>query len=197
MSNVFFLPPNALVPVFIDYMVNNMKEEEIISIQKQGLGYKNKTISIPEIKSLNYLISLEESINELNTVYVSNKKPNADSIIARARQNISKNYDTKLYKHEVFSRETTYMDFDKLDFEIEKTSRVKKKNLESANNALNALSKKIRESDIIEFTDFKGTLYSFDKDSSKLVVNKATKLLDYKNDFSMEDIQEKSQKIVL
>ena len=46
MSNVFFLPPNALVPVFIDYMVNNMKEEEIISIQKQGLCYKNKNFNL-------------------------------------------------------------------------------------------------------------------------------------------------------
>lgn len=89
------------------------------------------------------------------------------------------------------------MDFKSLVFEIEKASHVKKKNLEAVNNELNALSKKIKESDIIEFTDFKGMLFSFDKDSSKLVVTKATKLLDYKNDFSMEDIQEKAQKIVL
>ena len=62
-----------------------------ISNSPFSLGYKNKTISIQEIKSLNYLITLEESINELNTVYVSNKRPNADSIMARVRQNISKN----------------------------------------------------------------------------------------------------------
>jgi len=161
------------------------------------LGYKNKTISIPEIKSLNYLISLEESINELNTVYVSNKKPNADSIIARARQNISKNYDTKLYKHDVFSRETTYMDFDKLDFEIEKTSRVKKKNLESANKSLDSLSKAVINSKTKHFKDFKADLYVIDSSNSKLKVYKAAELVDQKNNLSIEEVQSRAQRVIL
>ena len=125
-------------------------------------------------QSLNFLITLEESINELNTVYVSNKRPNADSIMARVRQNISKNYDTKLYKHEVFSRETTYMDFDKLDFEIEKASHVKKKNLESANKSLDSLSKAVINSKTKHFKDFKADLYVIDSSNSKLKVSKSS-----------------------
>jgi len=173
------------------------RKDKTKTITISCMGYENKTISIQEIEALNFIILLEEAVNELSEVYISNKVPNADSIIARVKAKLTENYETDLIQYDIFKRTTEYMDFKSLVFEIEKASHVKKKNLESANNALNALSKKIRESDIIEFTDIKGALYSFDKDSSKLVVNKATKLLDYKNDFSMEDIQERSQNIVL
>jgi hypothetical protein len=178
---------------FTIYSKNDNEKTVTISC----LGYENKTISIKEIESLKFIIPLKEAINELREVYISNKTPNADSIIAKVKEKLEENYETDLIKYDIFRRTTDHMDFKSLVFEIEKASHVKKKNLEAVNNELNALSKKIKESDIMEFTDFKGMLYSYDKDSSKLTVTKATKLLDYKNDFSMDDIQEKAQKIVL
>jgi hypothetical protein len=174
-----------------------IETQSVNSITISCLGYKNKTLSIPDLKSLNFIVRLEESINELNTVYVSNKRPNADSIIARARQNISKNYDTKLYKHEIFSRETAYMDFDRLDFEIEKASHVKKKNLESANKSMDSLSKAIINSKTKHFKDFKADLFTNDSTNSKLKVYKATELIDQKNNLSIEEVQNKAQHIIL
>jgi len=50
---------------------------------------------------------------------------------------------------------------------------------------------------MVQFEDFNGEFYALNKDSSKIVVNKATQLLDSKNDFSIEQIQEKSQNIIL
>lgn len=172
-------------------------EESLKNITVSCLGYQTKVLSIQDIKSLNFTIELEEAINELNEVFISNRKPNADSIITKVKLKITDNYDLKLNKFNIFHRTTDYIDFKNLDFEIEKASHFKKKNLESANNNLEALSKKIRESDMKHFTDFKGELYSLNKDSSKLVVNKATKLMDFKNDFSVDEIQEKAQKIML
>ncbi len=161
------------------------------------LGYKNKTLKIQEIKSLNFLIPLEESINELNTVYISNKRPNADSIILRARQNISKNYENKSYKHAIFSRETAYMDFQKLDFKIEKSSHVKKNNLESANKSLDSLSKAIIHSKTKHFKDFKADLYVNDSLKTKLEVYKATELVDQKNNLSIDEVQSRAQRVIL
>tara|TARA_R110001583_G_scaffold175580_2_gene330169 strand:- start:1169 stop:2614 length:1446 start_codon:yes stop_codon:yes gene_type:complete len=161
------------------------------------LGYKNKSLSIKEIKSLNHLILLEESINELNTVYVSNKKPNADSIIAKARQKLSENYENKLYKHKLFSRETVYMDFDKLEFTVEKSSNEKKKNLEFANISLDSLSKAIIHSKTKHFKDFKADLFVNDSSKTKLIVHKATELLDQKNNLSVEEVQNKAQHVIL
>ncbi|WP_185956477.1 carboxypeptidase-like regulatory domain-containing protein [Changchengzhania lutea] len=172
-------------------------EDDLKSVTISCLGYQNKIVSIQAIENSNYLIELEEAINQLSEVFISNKKPNADAIIARVNARITDNYNTNLNKYNIFHRTTDYVDFKSLVFEIEKASHVKKKNLESANANLEALSKKIRASDMKHFTDFKGALYSLNKDSSKLVVHKATKLMDFKNDFSIDDIQDKAQSIVL
>jgi len=177
------------------FTINEEKENSVITIS--CLGYKNKKLSIKDIKNLNFIIRLEESINELNTVYVSNKRPNADSIISRVRQNLSKNYDTKLYKHEIFSRETAYLDFDRLDFEIEKASHVKKKNIESANKSMDSLSKAVINSKTKHFKDFKADLFVNDSTKTKLKVYKATELIDQKNNLSIDEVQKRAQHIIL
>ncbi|MFV9551519.1 carboxypeptidase-like regulatory domain-containing protein [Algibacter sp. PT7-4] len=168
-----------------------------LSITISCMGYQNKVLNIQDLKLLKNSIELEEAINQLNEVYISNKAPNADSIIAKAKRNIKTNYNNNLNKHSIFRRVTNYVNFKDLKFEIEKASHVKKKNLEFANNELKTLSKKIKESNMVHFEDFKGELYTFNKDTSKLIVNKATQLLDYENDFTIEQIQEKAQHIIL
>ncbi|MGC1206108.1 MAG: carboxypeptidase-like regulatory domain-containing protein [Flavobacteriaceae bacterium] len=177
------------------FTINSQNDIKTVTIS--CLGYQNKILSIKDIKTLRFLIELDLAINELNEIFISNRKPNADSIIAKVTLKIADNYDSDLNKYNIFHRATDYVNFKNLDFEIEKASHFKKKNLEAANTNLEALSKKIRESDMKYFTDFKGELYSLDKDSCKLIVNKATKLMDFKNDFSVDDIQEKAQKIML
>lgn len=175
----------------------NTDDGHLMTVTVSCLGYQSKTLSILDIEQSNFLIALEEAINQLSEVYISNKSPNADSIIAKVKARVTHNYKTELHQYNIFHRATNYVNFGELKFEIDKASHVSKKNLEKANANLSALSKKIHESDIKHFTDFKGDLYSLHKDSSKLVVSKATKLIDYKNDFSIEDIQEKAQNIVL
>ena len=179
------------------YFTISTEDETLETVSISCLGYQNRTISIQKIRDLNFTINLEEAINQLSEVYISNKTPNLDSIIAKVKRKLAVNYISNLNKYNVFRRTTDYVDFKNLEFEIEKASHVKKKNLESVNNDLKAMSNKIRESDIVQFEDFKGEFYTLNKDSSKLVVHKATQLLDYKNDFSIEQIQEKAQNIVL
>lgn len=176
----------------IDLESNNINQVTISS-----LGYKQQIFKIEYIKSNNYVIELEPSINELNTVYLSNTKPNVDSIIARTVRNLSKNYKTENIQHKLFYRETSYMDFDNLDFVISKTSHVKKKQLLDANNNLKAMTNNIKTSNFVHFTDFIGELSIMDKDSSKLKVDKATQIINAKKDFSLENIQERAQGVVL
>jgi len=161
------------------------------------LGYKSKTLSIDELVSLNNVISLEEALNELNTVYISNKRPNPDTIIGRVKKRLKENYDNNLYKHEVFSRETAYVDFENLNFEVEKASHIKKKNLDLANSSLDSLTKAIINSKTIHFKDFKGDLFVNNPSDTKLVVYKAAELLDQKNSISFEEVQQKGQNIML
>ena len=161
------------------------------------LGYETKTLNFETIKSLNYIVTLNEAINQLNEVYLSNRKPNVDSIIARVKRNLNNNYNTELNKYNIFYRTTEHVDFKNLDFEIEKASHVSSKNLNEANKQLTALSKEITTSNIVQLTDVKAELMTLNIDSSKLKVHKATKLIDHKKDFSVDNIQEKAQNIVL
>lgn len=161
------------------------------------LGYKSKSLSIEDLISNKNVITLEESINELNTVYISNKRPNPDTIIARVKKRLKENYDNNLYRHEVFSRETAYVDFENLNFEVEKATHIKKKNLELANTSLDSLTKAIINSKTVHFKDFKGDFFVNNSSDTKLVVYKATELLDQKNSLSFEDVQQKGQNIML
>ncbi len=179
-------------------------EEGYFSIPEQSgsitiscMGYQNRTLSIKQIRESHFTIELADAVNRLSEVFISNKTPNADSIMAEVRRNISKNYDYDLNRYHIFRRNSESVDFENLNFEIEKASHISKKNIEKLNADMHALSKKIRESDMVHFTDFKAELATFNLDSSKLTVQKATKLLDYKNDLSIEDIQQKAQNLVL
>lgn len=172
-----------------------LNTENLRTVTITCLGYKSKVLSLSDIKANNNIIKLEEAINELNTVYISNKRPNVDSIIARTRQRLAENYGTNLYKYELFSRQTAYIDFKNLNFEVEKASHFKKKNLESANKSLDSLSNAIMNSKTIHFKDFKADLYV--NDSSKIVVHKAAEILDQKNSLSFDDVQKKGQNVML
>ncbi|MFH4968828.1 carboxypeptidase-like regulatory domain-containing protein [Gaetbulibacter sp. M240] len=161
------------------------------------LGYQTKMLSLEQINNSKNTIRLEEAINQLDEVYVTNKYPSIEDILAQVRAHIPDNYSNSMNAYQVFHRNSEWMDFKDLVFEIEKASHVSKKNIASANKDLNNFSNKIRESDMVYFTDFKGDFYNYTKDSSKLEVAKATKLIDFKNDFSIDQIQEKAQKIML
>ena len=177
------------------FTVSSIEDTKTISIS--CMGYKDKILSIKDIKLLDLIIELEEAINQLDEVYISNKAPNADSIIARVKAKLSENYNYDLNQYDIFHRTTDHVDFKSLEFEIDKASHVKKKQLEGVNNSLNALVTQVKNSNMVQFADFKGKVFTLDKDSIKLEVEKATELLDYKNDFSIDNIQEKMQKIIL
>ncbi|MDO5968795.1 carboxypeptidase-like regulatory domain-containing protein [Flavivirga aquimarina] len=179
------------------YFSLNLEDIQNKTVTISCMGYQNKELNTDAIKALKFIIPLEAAINQLNEVYVSNRRPNVDSIITRVNAKLDKNYNINLHKYDVFYRSTDYADFKSLDFDIEKASHVSSKNMAKANKSMDSLSNHIISSNIIHFSDFKGTLMSLDGDSSKLVVNKATKLFDHKNDFSIDAVQEKAQALTL
>ncbi len=161
------------------------------------MGYENKVLSIQQIQDLNYEIVLSESINQLNEVFISNKTLDANSIIAKVKSMLYDNYNYTLNKYNVFYRTTDHIDFKNLEFEIDKASEVKRKQLKDVNTSLNTLAQQIKSSNMVQFADLKGKVYTLHKDSIKIEVEKATELLNSKNDFSIESIQEKTENIIL
>jgi len=174
----------------------DLQHDKIKQITISSLGYKTNVFTITSIRANNYSVALEPSLNELNTVYLSSTKPNADSIIAKVLRKLKENYRFENINHNLFYRETSYMDFENLDFKIKKASHVKKKHLTAANQSLMTMANDVKSSNYVNFTDFIGNL-SILKDSTKLDVERATKIINTKKDFSLENIQKQAQNIVL
>lgn len=161
------------------------------------MGYQTQSFNIEKIKSNNFILSLKPAINQLNTVYLSNSRPNIDSIIARVKKNLSKNYPTDSLDYHFFYRETKYIDFENLDFEVERARHIKTAKIERANKQLDSMAYSIKNGNIIHFTDYSGNLFALDKDHSKLSVDEVIKILNSKRNVSFEAIQEEAQAIVL
>ncbi len=172
--------------------------DSIKSITISCMGYQSKTIDVKDLSPLkNCLIELEEAINELSEVFISTKPPNVDSIIAKVKLKIKDNYDGELNRYTIFHRTTDHINFKSLEFEIDKASDADKKSIEYANANLKHMAKDIKNSNMVQFFDFKGDVYALGMDSIKLKVDKAAQLLDHKHDFSIDRIQEKAQRIIL
>nr|WP_321225927.1 carboxypeptidase-like regulatory domain-containing protein [uncultured Psychroserpens sp.] len=199
-----FIPFVAVQTAEFKGVISNEEGEFIIdledvdanTIELSCLGYQSLTITISDLKSNNYIIQLEPAINELNAIYLTNSKPNVDSIISRVNRNLIKNYKSDALSYNFFYRETAYTNFEDLDLEIKKSSKVKKRQLEEANDKLTKMGNGIKNGDFVYFTDYSGTLNIMD-DSLKLNVDKATKIVNSNENVSLEEIQKNAQLTVL
>lgn len=161
------------------------------------LGYNSLTIYINDIISSKNVILLQPAINELETVYLSNSKPNVDSIISRVKRNLKANYKSDSLSYTFFQRSTSYFDFDELDIDVKKASHFKKRQLAKANKQLSKMANNIKTSNAVVFQDISGHLNAIRKDSTKLEVLKATQIINSKKDFSLEKIQERAYNVIL
>jgi hypothetical protein len=171
--------------------------DDIKYIEISCLGYKELKVTVEDIRANNYKIELETAVNQLNEVIVSNKLPAIDSIIVRVRNNFYNNHNLNLTALDVFSRQTNYFDFEDFEFDVKKASTLPKNELRELKQNADSLNKAVMKSSSKNFEDFSGKLYIFEKDSTKLTVDKLTNLVDRKNDYSVDIIQDKAQIIFL
>jgi hypothetical protein len=175
----------------------NLKDVDDNTIEFSCLGYQALTITIEDLESKNYIIQLLPALNELNAIYLTNTKPNVDSIIARVNTNLIKNYNSDALSYNLFYRETSYTNFENLDLEIKKSTKVKKRQLAAANKELSDMANKIMNRKAVYFTDYSGTLNVLDDSLQKLNVDKATKIINSKKEVSLEAIQKNAQNTIL
>lgn len=175
----------------------SVKLSDVKFIEVSCLGYEELKITVEDIRSNNYKIELKSAVNQLNEVIISNKLPSIDSIIARTKRNFYNNHNLDLTLLEVFSRQTNYFDFEDFEFDIKKASTLPKNELQELKQNADSLNSAVMKSSSKNFEDFSGKLYILEKDSTKLTVDKLTNLVDRKNDYSVEIIQDKAQIIFL
>ena len=161
------------------------------------LGFEEKVIAVSDIKANDYVITLKDFINELDAVYLSNAIPDANSIIKKANERLTENYANEGQMYHLFFRNTSYIDFNRLEFKINKASGMKKKQLVEANNSMDSLMQVIMNSKAIHFKDYMADLFVQDRSHTKLKVYQATQLLDKNQNVSIDQVQKKAQHLIL
>jgi len=197
--------PYATIQIGPNYGVIT-NEEGHFSIETKGfkasdsvyiscLGFEKTGMQLQEFSSKEY--KLTEQLNELHEVYLTNKPMTLDSIMYYVNRNLKKNYKNNLITYDIFSRRTEYIVGKDADFEIDKSTGFKKKQLEAFNKDFDDLEKSLLNNKSKQYTEFVGTLNIKDQKTSKLEVDKAIRLLDERNNQSVENLTEKAKDIVL
>lgn len=168
---------------------------EVLNIS--SMGYEQLSIPVSNLTDELNTIQLTPAVIVLNEVLLENKMPTAEDIIRKVTNALPINYDSSLQRYQMFYRETAYMEFENLDLTINKATGVTKKRVSRASEQLDSLANSIITSKMIEFKDYSGDILLKNKDSAKIAIQKATKLLDSKKDFSIDKIQERAQNIIL
>ncbi|PWK17136.1 peptidase associated/transthyretin-like domain-containing protein [Xanthomarina spongicola] len=165
------------------------------SVYISCLGYEKSGHLLKDFVSKEY--KLAEQVNELYEVYLTNKPLTLDSIMYYVNRNLKKNYKNNLVEYNIFSRRTEYIVGKDADFEIDKSTGFKKKQLEAFNKDFDELETSLLNNKSKQYTEFVGKLNIKDEESSKLEVDKAIRLLDERNNQSVEKLTEKAKEIVL
>lgn len=172
--------------------------EDTKTLTVSCLGYLSQSLTFKQLKDKKYIIALDEAINQLSTVYITNKLPNVDSIMKRVQTNLKQNYNISLTKNTIFSRQTAFFKPSMVEIEIDKSSGFSKNQLKESNRQLDSLTHSLMNSSPSqEFTDILADYYNLSDNGSKLQVIKATKLLDIKNKNTLDNIQKKATNIIL
>ena len=181
---------------FFNMKSEGLNKESILSVS--FMGYETQRLTIQSLKNQNHLIKLKEAINQLNTVYLTNKVASVDSIMARVQNNLDSNYHFSDVHYTLFTRETTYFKANDLNVNIEKSSGFNKKQLEASNKQFEALTQRIVNNPPTQmFTDVLSDVYLKSDYKGKMEVEQATRLTDFKNNLTLETIQSKVSAIVL
>lgn len=180
------------------YNLSMNRLENSTTLTVSCLGYLTQSLTFKELQSKNYIIALDEAVNQLSTVYISNKLPNVDSIMKRVQRHLKDNYNNSLTKNTLFSRQTSFFKPKNVEIDIDKSSGFNKNQLKESNKQLDSLTKSLVNSPPSqEFTDILADYYNSNTNETKLQVTKATKLLDVKNKNTFDNIQKKATNIIL
>ncbi|GGD38280.1 hypothetical protein GCM10011361_01750 [Muriicola marianensis] len=166
------------------------------SLLISSMGYAQKRIPLPSAME-EIVIYLEPSAIELDEVLLRDRQPSAEEIIREVRRAYPQNYSSTDQKYEVFYRGTSYMQFEDLNVDIDKATRIPKQQVARASKKLDSLARSVVESKLMEFRDYSGIVLLKQRDSSKISIDRATRLLDSRKEFSMEGVQKQAQGIIL
>jgi hypothetical protein len=163
----------------------NFKSTDIVTISY--LGFKKITLSLKDFESKDYY--LDEAVNELSEITVSNKSLSVEEIIQKIKENANTNYTSDHIKQQVFQRSTLSNKFKRFEFDFVKSNLVKKKALKKLNKSIDSIIKTSLDISSKNYTEILSHINTSNK-KTKLEVVKATRLINKKNDKSQKKFQD-------
>lgn len=173
--------------------ISTFKPQDSVIISCLGFN-KHKTV-IKQFTSTKYY--LEEYIDELSEVILTNKTLSTDSLLFYVKKNLTKNYNLQSINLTVFSRKTEHINGKDANFRIKKSTGFNKQQLQLFNDDFDKLEKSLLNNKSKQYTDIFGELMILNEEKSKLSVDKAIRLLDENNNQSLESLFKKGNDIVL
>ncbi len=164
--------------------ITNFKPTDSVFISY--LGYQKRSFLLKDFISQNYF--LEENIEELNEIEISNKTLTIKEIIAKVKENASDNYSGNNTKRRIFNRNTFGVRFSKFEFEISKSTLLNKKQIRAVNDSIKVAISPFLNKTIKHYEESLNDFYK--KDSIyNLEVIKAIVLKNKKKSVTMESFQ--------
>jgi hypothetical protein len=188
-----------------NFSISEKNSADDLRVNVSFLGYHSSTTTIAEIKANQFIVKLKPGFFELETVNISNVKPNGDSIIAAVKRNLANNYRSaeEPSKSMLFYRESNYFNPVKLNVEITKSTGFSKEALQSTNTQLKAFAANLISHPPKEFRELICNYYTAlktDKGRSwtygKYDVVKGVKIKDKNRAVSMGEMQEQATEIL-
>lgn len=183
---------------------SNSSDASILTVSY--LGYAKRQMTVSELKNLQYIIKLEPGVFELETMTISNVKPDPYTIMAEVKKNLPIHYKNngQSSKDMLFYRNSSTFKPIKMDIEFTKSTGFTKKGLETANSEVHAFTSKLISHPPKEFKDMLCNYYTDTKIkdnksifNTKLDVIKATLLKDEDRSVALDDMQQVAENIFL
>ncbi|MFP9098949.1 carboxypeptidase-like regulatory domain-containing protein [Flavobacterium sp. RHBU_24] len=153
-----------------------------------SIGFENLEVPLDNFKGGTF--TLKEKVNELDNVFITNKKYTPTEILTLAVQNAPKNYAAQDTKQTFFLRSSSENKMIDTKFELLKSSLEKKSKLKELNNEIEELISKNKGRKSLDFSEYYGFLYQ-QNTATKVAVEKAIKLINKENDISGEQMNNK------
>ena len=137
------------------FSITEKNSADNVVVNVSFLGYHSTSATVAEIKANQFTVKLKPGFFELETVTISNIKPNGDSIIAAVKRNLARNYNYKSdpSKNTFFYRESNSFMPIKLNVEINKSSGFSKEDLKTTNKQFKELTSSLIAHPPVEFKE--------------------------------------------
>jgi hypothetical protein len=158
-----------------------------------SIGFENLEVPLAQFKGGTF--TLKEKVNELDNVFITNKKYTPTEILTLAVQNGPKNYAAQNTKQTFFLRSSAENKMIDTQFKLVKSSLEKRATLKDLNKEIEEMNNKYKGRQSTDFSEFYGSLYQQDA-NSKLALEKAIKLINKDKNVSNDELDKKIMGVI-